>query len=57
MDSVPVGTIGGTYCGNPLACASALKVMDIMLEEDYAGKAEEIGKKATIFFSGLKEKI
>ena len=56
MDSVPVGTIGGTYCGNPLACASALKVMDIMLEEDYAGKAEEIGKKATIFFSGLKEK-
>ena len=27
-----------------------------MVEEDYAGKAEEIGKKATIFFSGLKEK-
>lgn len=25
MDAVPAGTIGGTYCGNPLACAAALK--------------------------------
>ena len=43
MDSVPAGTIGGTYCGNPLACASALKVMEIMKKEDYAGKANVIG--------------
>lgn len=45
MDSVPAGTIGGTYCGNPLACASALKAMEIMKREDYAGKARAIGKK------------
>ena len=25
MDAVPAGTIGGTYCGNPLACAASLK--------------------------------
>ena len=30
MDAAPAGTIGGTFCGNPLACASALAVMDIM---------------------------
>ena len=35
MDAVPAGTIGGTYCGNPLACAAAIKTMEIMKEEDY----------------------
>lgn len=45
MDRVPAGTIGGTYCGNPLACASALKVMEIMQKENYADKAAKIGEK------------
>ncbi|MCR5786073.1 MAG: aspartate aminotransferase family protein [Eubacterium sp.] len=44
MDAAIPGTIGGTYCGNPLACASALKTMEIMQEEDYAGKARHIGE-------------
>ena len=35
MDAAPAGTIGGTYCGNPLACAAAIKTMEIMKEEDY----------------------
>lgn len=56
MDSVPKGTIGGTYCGNPLACASALKVMDIMQEENYAEKAKNIGDKVTKFFNKMIEK-
>lgn len=55
MDAVPAGTIGGTYCGNPLACASALKVLEIMKKEDYAGKAMEIGKKTMAAFSRMKE--
>lgn len=56
MDAVPAGTIGGTYCGNPLACASALKVMEIMKAEDYAGKARTIGEKVTKRYNELKEK-
>ena len=44
MDAAVPGTIGGTYCGNALACASALKTMEIMKEEDYAGKARHIGE-------------
>ncbi len=56
MDAVPAGTIGGTYCGNPLACASALKVMEIMKAEDYAGKACTIGEKVTKRYNELKEK-
>lgn len=44
MDKVPAGTIGGTYCGNPVSCASALKVMEIMKREDYPGRANHIGE-------------
>lgn len=29
MESVLGGTIGGTYCGNPLACAAAIKTIEI----------------------------
>ena len=28
LDAVGTGGVGGTYCGNPLACAAALAVMD-----------------------------
>ena len=56
MDAVPAGTIGGTYCGNPLACASALKVMDIMQKENYAEKARVIGDKVTAFFEKMIDK-
>ena len=56
MDSVTPGTIGGTYCGNPLACAAALKTMEIMKAEDFAGKAMHIGKKVMTAYEGFKEK-
>ncbi len=47
MEGVPGGTIGGTFGGNPLACAAALKVIDIMERENYAARSAEIGKIAT----------
>lgn len=45
MDSVVPGTIGGTYCGNPVACASALKNIEILINEDFSGKALKIADK------------
>lgn len=45
MDAALPGTIGGTYCGNPLACASALKVIDIYEKEKLADRSMEIGEK------------
>lgn len=56
MEAVPGGTIGGTYCGNPLACASALKVIDIMQKDDYAGKANHIGDIVMKRYESFKEK-
>lgn len=56
MDKVTPGTIGGTYCGNPLSCASALKVVEVMQRDDYPGKALAIADKCMAKFNEWKEK-
>jgi 4-aminobutyrate aminotransferase/(S)-3-amino-2-methylpropionate transaminase len=44
MDSVHPGGLGGTYGGNPVACAAALGAIETMEAEDLAGKARRIGE-------------
>jgi 4-aminobutyrate aminotransferase/(S)-3-amino-2-methylpropionate transaminase len=44
MDSVHAGGLGGTYGGNPVACAAALGAIETMAAEDLAGKARRIGE-------------
>lgn len=56
MEAVPPSTIGGTYCGNPLACAAALKVLEIMQRDRLAQRAAEIGKVVTGRYLAWKEK-
>ncbi len=43
MDSVHVGGLGGTYGGNPVACAAALGAIETMAAEDLPGRARHIG--------------
>jgi 4-aminobutyrate aminotransferase/(S)-3-amino-2-methylpropionate transaminase len=43
MDAVHVGGLGGTYGGNPVACAAALGAMEEMETQDLPGRAREIG--------------
>jgi len=43
MDAVHVGGLGGTYGGNPVACAAALGAIDEMREHDLAARALVIG--------------
>ncbi|MDR7304159.1 4-aminobutyrate--2-oxoglutarate transaminase [Haloactinomyces albus] len=42
MDAVHGGGLGGTYGGNPVACAAALATIEAMRERDLAGAAQEI---------------
>jgi 4-aminobutyrate aminotransferase/(S)-3-amino-2-methylpropionate transaminase len=44
MDAVHPGGLGGTYGGNPVACAAALGAIETMQAEDLAGKARRIGE-------------
>jgi 4-aminobutyrate aminotransferase/(S)-3-amino-2-methylpropionate transaminase len=43
IDAVHVGGYGGTYGGNPLACAAALKTIDLILGERLPERAMQIG--------------
>jgi 4-aminobutyrate aminotransferase/(S)-3-amino-2-methylpropionate transaminase len=43
MDAAQVGGLGGTYGGNPLACAAALAVFDVMERECLPERAARIG--------------
>jgi 4-aminobutyrate aminotransferase/(S)-3-amino-2-methylpropionate transaminase len=42
MDAVPDGGLGGTYAGNPLACAAALGVFEMLENHDLVAKARRI---------------
>jgi 4-aminobutyrate aminotransferase/(S)-3-amino-2-methylpropionate transaminase len=55
MDAPPPGTLGGTYSGNPIACAAALAVLDLFEKEDYAARSREIGHIITKRFLNLQE--
>lgn len=44
MDAPAPGTIGGTFGGNALACAAALKTIEIMERDNLADRSMEIGK-------------
>lgn len=52
MDAPAPGEIGGTYGGNPVACAAALQVIDIMKDEKLPERANWIG---SVFTGRLKE--
>lgn len=56
MDSVAPGTIGGTFCGNPLACAAALKTIEIMERDHLAERSCEIGEKVIARYHKMMEK-
>ena len=43
MDAVHPGGLGGTYGGNPVACAAALGAIETMESQDLAGRARRIG--------------
>ncbi len=45
MDAVHPGGLGGTYGGNPVACAAALGAIETMRAEDLNGAARAIGER------------
>jgi 4-aminobutyrate aminotransferase len=43
MDAVHVGGLGGTFGGNPVACAAALAVLDELTAPGFSEKADHVG--------------
>ena len=54
MDQVHVGGLGGTYGGNPVACAAALASIQTMVDHDLAFAATKIGATINERFSAMQ---
>lgn len=56
MESPGVGGLGGTYGGNPVSCAAALAVLDVIEEEQLSDRAIEIGTTIMETFDPLAKR-
>jgi 4-aminobutyrate aminotransferase len=45
VDAVPPGGLGGTFGGNPVACAAAIAVLDEIATDDFREKADAVGAR------------
>lgn len=53
MDKTTKGTLGGTYLGNPVACAASLATIDYMKKIGINAKGVQVGKTVMNFFTKL----
>ncbi len=56
MGAAHVGGLGGTYGGNPLACAAALAVIETIEQDGLVDRALEIGKTMTERLTALQQR-
>ncbi|MFE0628561.1 4-aminobutyrate--2-oxoglutarate transaminase [Streptomyces sp. NPDC058864] len=57
MDAAHSGGLGGTYGGNPVACAGALGAIETMKEQDLNARARRIGEIMLARLRGMQEKF
>ena len=56
MDAPDPGAIGGTYAGNPIACAAALGVFEVFETEDILSKSRKQGEIIMKRLAAMKAK-
>jgi 4-aminobutyrate aminotransferase len=54
VDAVPAGGLGGTFGGNPLACAAAAAVLNEVRTPEFRARAEEIGERIRARLEALR---
>ena len=57
MDAVDPGGLGGTFGGNPVACAAGIAVLDEVSTPAFRARAEQIGKRLRARLDQLDERI
>ena len=53
IDAPAAGGLGGTYGGNPVACAAALGVLEVIDSEDILNKSTLLGEKLAAYVENL----
>ena len=57
FDAVGPGGLGGTYAGNPVACAAANAVLDAFAEGDVLDRAAAVGETVRAALEGLSHDV
>jgi 4-aminobutyrate aminotransferase/(S)-3-amino-2-methylpropionate transaminase len=55
MDKTTKGTLGGTYLGNPVACAASLATIQYMKKIKINDKGKKVGRIVMSFFKALQK--
>ena len=56
MDAPAPGGLGGTFGGNPVACAAALAVLDVIEREDICARSRRVGEVALRRMQAMQER-
>jgi 4-aminobutyrate aminotransferase / (S)-3-amino-2-methylpropionate transaminase / 5-aminovalerate transaminase len=57
MDAVPAGGLGGTFGGNPVACAAALAAIATIEEDGLVERARVLGARTGARFAAFREQF
>jgi 4-aminobutyrate aminotransferase / (S)-3-amino-2-methylpropionate transaminase / 5-aminovalerate transaminase len=57
MDAVSPGGLGGTFGGNPVACAAAAVVLDEVATPEFRQRAEHVGAQARQALDGIAARV
>jgi len=57
MDAPAAGGLGGTYGGNPVACAAALAVFEVIESENLLQRSQKIGERVRDFVAQLQKDV
>jgi 4-aminobutyrate aminotransferase / (S)-3-amino-2-methylpropionate transaminase / 5-aminovalerate transaminase len=57
MDAVGPGGLGGTFGGNPVACAAAVAVLDEVAGESFQRRARELGELIRMALDGIAGRV
>ncbi len=57
MDAVGPGGLGGTFGGNPVSCAAAIAVLDVLGQDETQARAAELGERLRARLEGIAERV
>jgi 4-aminobutyrate aminotransferase/(S)-3-amino-2-methylpropionate transaminase len=57
MDAVPMGGLGGTFGGNPVACAAALAAITTIEEDGLVERARALGARTASRFAAFSQRF
>jgi 4-aminobutyrate aminotransferase / (S)-3-amino-2-methylpropionate transaminase / 5-aminovalerate transaminase len=57
VDAVGPGGLGGTFGGNPIACAAAVAVLDEVVTDGFQRRARELGERIREVLDGIASRV